>query len=366
MVVDEAQRLIGSDGAHLTLITADGQELVPAVVSAGTAPETQDWLTSARFRLGEGLHGQVAVSREVRWTDDSLRDRDAADPSGAGVPAGRTAIRAVAVAPLNAPEGGILGTLAISYEEARPIDDESLRLLATLADHAAVSITAGRLEEEVHVRAAELAASEERSRLARELHDSVTQALFSMTLQTRAVELLLDRDIGAAREKLGALRDLQRDALAEMRSLIFELRPGGIAEQGLVHALRTHATAIQGRIGLPVEVDTRVPVDAARPPIETEEALYRIAQEALHNVVRHATARQVRVELVQDQARVRLVIADDGVGFDPEAVPKGHLGLEGMRARVSRLGGRFEIATRPGGGTRIIVTIPLAREAAPA
>ena len=365
MVVDEAQRLIGSDGAHLTLITDDGLELVPAVVSAGTAPETQAWLTSARFKLGEGLHGQVALRREAAWTEDSLRDRDVAEPDSP-VPAGRTAIRAVAVAPLNAPEGGILGTLAISYEDARAIDDESLRLLATLADHAAVSITAGRLEEEIHVRAAELAASEERSRLARELHDSVTQALFSMTLQTRAVELLLDRDIESAREKLAALRDLQRDALAEMRSLIFELRPGGIAEQGLVHALRTHVTAIQGRIGLPVAFDTRVPAAAARPPIEVEEALYRIAQEALHNVVRHASARQVKVALVQDRARIRLVVSDDGVGFDPGAVPKGHLGLEGMRARVGRLGGRFEIASRPGGGTRIIVTIPLARETMPA
>jgi PAS domain S-box-containing protein len=216
-----------------------------------------------------------------------------------------------------------------------------------------------RLERDLRSRAAELAASEERARLARELHDSVTQALFSMTLQTRAAELLLHSDPTAAAEKLAALRELQRDALAEMRSLVFELRPGGIAEQGLVHALRTHATAIQGRIGLPVEFEADVPADAPRPAPEVEEAIYRVAQEALHNVVRHASARHVRLALSQDPSQIRIVIADDGVGFDPTAVPKGHIGLDGMQARMTRLGGRLEIETRRGEGTRIKATVPV-------
>ncbi|HYL40384.1 MAG TPA: GAF domain-containing protein [Candidatus Binatus sp.] len=216
-----------------------------------------------------------------------------------------------------------------------------------------------RLEDDLRARAAALAASEERARLARELHDSVTQALFSMTLQTRAAELLLDTDPNAAGEKLAALRELQRDALAEMRSLVFELRPGGLAEQGLVHALRTHAAAIEGRVGLPVRFEARVPERAVRPDPEVEEAVYRVAQEALHNVVRHASARQVQLGLLQDRTRIRLEVEDDGQGFDPAVVPKGHLGLEGMRARVQRLGGRLDVQSRPGAGTRIVAELPI-------
>jgi PAS domain S-box-containing protein len=212
-----------------------------------------------------------------------------------------------------------------------------------------------RLERDLRQQAAELAASAERAHLARELHDSVTQALFSMTLQTRSAELLLAKDPPAAAEKLVALRDLQRDALAEMRSLIFELRPGGLEQQGLVRALRTHAAAVQGRIGLPITVETELADPDERLPLELEEALYRIAQEAIHNVVRHAGASHVRVSLLRAGDRVHLTVADDGAGFDPSRVPRGHLGLDGMRARAEKVGGRFFVTSRPGHGTMIEV-----------
>ena len=363
-VVDEACRLIGSDGAHLTLLADDGRHLVPAVVAAGTDPAVAAWLTSITFSLGDGLHGKAAASREVLWTEDSLRDR-AATYGHEPLPEGRGALRAVAVAPLNAPDGAILGTLAITYREPRIVDPEALRLLETLADHATVAIMNNRLETDLRVRAGELAASEERARLARELHDSVTQALFSMTLQTRAAELLLQKDPAAAAATLASLRDLQRDALAEMRSLVFELRPAGLADTGLVHALRTHAAAIEGRIGLPVAVEARVDPAAPPLPLETQEAVYRIAQEALHNVVRHARASRVGVDLEADAAAVRLRVQDDGVGFDPERVPPGHLGLDGMRARAERMGGTLAVDAAPGRGTTLDLRIPL-REAAPA
>ncbi len=214
------------------------------------------------------------------------------------------------------------------------------------------------LERDLRRQAAELASGEERAHLARELHDSVTQALFSMTLLTRTTEILTDRDPAAARVKLGELRDLQREALAEMRALIFELRPGNIEQDGLVHALRTHAAALQGRIGLPIVVTSELD---GRLPLESEEVLYRIAQEALHNVVKHAAAKQVRLEIARTKAGVRLRIEDDGKGFDPGAVPEGHLGLAGMRARADKIGARLSVVSRAGRGTTVEVTLANAR-----
>ena len=212
-----------------------------------------------------------------------------------------------------------------------------------------------RLERELRRQAGELASSEERSHLARELHDSVTQALFSMTLVARSVELLLERDPEAARTQLAQLRDLQREALAEMRALIFELRPGNVEQDGLVRALRTHSAALQGRIGLPIVVESDVD---DRLPLEVEETLYRISQEALHNVVKHAAARQVGIALERARSGVRLRIEDDGKGFDPEAVPDSHLGIAGMRARAAKIGAQLECRSEPGRGTTIEVVVP--------
>ena len=213
-----------------------------------------------------------------------------------------------------------------------------------------------RLEADLRRQAAELAASEERAHLARELHDSVTQALFSMTLQSRSIELLMTRDPTQVPGKLAELRELQHDALAEMRALIFELRPGSLEELGLAGALRTHVAGLSGRSGLPIVVDEDL--GDKRPSPETEDALYRIAQEALHNIVKHAGARQARVEISRHPEGVRVRIADDGHGFDPLSVAAGHLGLAGMRARAERLGGSFTVTSAAGHGTVVEAVVP--------
>jgi PAS domain S-box-containing protein len=225
-----------------------------------------------------------------------------------------------------------------------------------------------RLEQDLRRQAGELASSQERAHLARELHDSVTQALFSMTLVTRTTELLVDRDSDKAKAQLASLRDLQREALAEMRALIFELRPGNLEQDGLLPALRTHTAALQGRIGLPIVVTSDL---KDRLPLDVEEVLYRIAQEALHNVVKHAAARQVTLSIERTRSGVRLRIADDGKGFDAASVPEGHLGLAGMRARAEKIGASMEVTSRPGSGTTIEVFLPeaaieAARNASPA
>jgi PAS domain S-box-containing protein len=213
-----------------------------------------------------------------------------------------------------------------------------------------------RLEGDLRRQAAELAAGQERAHLARELHDSVTQALFSMGLTLRTLELLLGADTDAARGKLVELRELQKDALAEMRTLIFELRPSSLESDGLVQALRTHATAVQRRTGLIIVVDAE-PVE--RLPLPAEEALYRIGQEAIHNIVKHANAANATIRIARDGANVRLTVTDDGTGFDPEVVPRGHLGLIGMRQRIELVGGELRVESRAGHGTAIEARVPV-------
>ena len=215
-----------------------------------------------------------------------------------------------------------------------------------------------RLEQDLRRQTAAIAANEERANLARELHDSVTQALFSMGLTVRALELLMDRDPDGARQKLAELRELQKDALAEMRTLIFELRPQGLETDGLAQALRNHGAAVQSRTGMAVSVEVE---HEERLPLDVEESLYRIAQEALHNVVKHANAEQARISLKRVGGDLRLLVEDDGIGFDPGLAPRGHLGLVGMRQRAERVGAELDIGRRPGGGSKVRVTLPLAR-----
>jgi PAS domain S-box-containing protein len=216
-----------------------------------------------------------------------------------------------------------------------------------------------RLEGDLRDQAAELAASQERAHLARELHDSVTQALFSMGLTLRTLELLLESNPEAAQTKLAELRELQKDALAEMRTLIFELRPSSLESDGLVQALRTHATAVQRRTGLTIVVDAE-PIE--RLPLSVEEALYRIGQEALHNVVKHANASKATLRIATEGDRLRLSVTDDGVGFAPDEVPRGHLGLIGMRQRVDLVGGELRVESTAGGGTLIEAGVPVAED----
>jgi PAS domain S-box-containing protein len=214
-----------------------------------------------------------------------------------------------------------------------------------------------RLEQDLRRQAAELAAGNERANLARELHDSVTQALFSMGLTTRSLELLLDTDPEGARAKLAELRELQRDALAEMRALIFELRPSSLEQDGLVQALRNHAAAVHGRTGLEVKL-TCEPDTLERTALGVEETIYRIAQEALHNVVKHANASHALIQLRGDRGGIHLLVEDDGVGFDPDRVPRGHLGLSGMRQRAELARGRLEVRSVVGKGTQIDAFVP--------
>ncbi|MBV9001233.1 MAG: MASE1 domain-containing protein, partial [Solirubrobacterales bacterium] len=200
----------------------------------------------------------------------------------------------------------------------------------------------------------------ERQRIARDLHDSVSQTLFSMTLHARTAQLAMDKqDLpqdGPLGRSVAQLRELSQGALAEMRALIFELRPDALAEEGLVAALRKQAAALSSRTGLQVAVegpDRRLDVTPA-----TEEHLYRLALEALNNTVKHADARTATITLTVAGERLELAVNDDGLGFDTNSEHPGHLGLRTMQERASALGGTLEVHSQAGRGTTVRLVIP--------
>ncbi|HEX9370602.1 MAG TPA: sensor histidine kinase [Roseiflexaceae bacterium] len=199
---------------------------------------------------------------------------------------------------------------------------------------------------------------EERQRIARELHDSVTQALYGITLHAEAAtRLLAAGDLATAADNLRALQETAQEALEEMRLMIFELRPSVIEQAGLAAALQARLDAVERRANLETKLIVEEVGDL---PALVEQALYRIAQEALNNALKHAHARSIAVHLRQVETRVILEIADDGAGFDPAAAREtGGLGLCGIAERVAQLGGQMTVQSAPGTGTRLRVEITL-------
>lgn len=198
----------------------------------------------------------------------------------------------------------------------------------------------------------------ERQRIARDLHDSVSQTLFSMTLHARAAERAMAGGSGVSdggRHELGQVVDLSRSALAEMRSLIFELRPEGLVDEGLVSAIRKHAAVLSGREG--IRIDVHGPVDRLPLTAGAAENLYRIVQEGLANVIKHAGASHASVTITATGDEVRVEIADDGRGFVPSASRCGHMGLQSINDRARELGGTVTLQSRPGAGTRVVVVV---------
>ena len=199
------------------------------------------------------------------------------------------------------------------------------------------------------------AALEERQRLARELHDSVSQALYGIALGAKTARTLLDRDSTKVASPIDYILSLADAGLAEMRALIFELRPESLEKEGLVAALEKQAAALRARHEIKVESDLCNEPDA---PLEIKEALYRIAQEALQNIVKHAHASSVQIRMRCSPENVTLDVSDDGIGFEPEGDFPGHLGLHSMRERTERLGGTLAVESVLGKGTQIRAWIP--------
>lgn len=206
----------------------------------------------------------------------------------------------------------------------------------------------------LHEQAQQLAVLTERQRIARELHDSVSQALYGIGLGARTARALLDRDPAKAIEPLEYILALAEGGLAEMRALILELRPDSLEREGLVAALGKQAAALRARHGLEVETVLGEEPDL---PLEAKEGLYRIAQEALNNTVKHAQASRTAIRLQQERGELVLSVQDNGIGFDPQREYPGHMGLHTMRERVEKMGGVLHIESAQGQGTQMRVTL---------
>ena len=242
----------------------------------------------------------------------------------------------------------LIGLLILGGEGRDGLSEDEVKVVVAFANQAAIVIENHQLLDQVQT----TAAAGERNRLAQDLHDSVTQTLFTASVLAEATPRIWDRDQGIARQNMEKLSMLIRGALAEMRSLLIELRPTILPDQTLGQLLTTLAEAARARtrtaISLSINGDNILPENITL-------AFYRIAQEALNNGIKHAEATRIKISLFERPDLVELHIQDDGRGFDPRAIPPGHLGINIMSERAGQIGGDLRVQSEPGQGTEIIV-----------
>jgi nitrate/nitrite-specific signal transduction histidine kinase len=338
-LVDVAVDILQADKSALLVWDSQGQRLVVGA-SRGLNAET---VSRVSYAPGEGVVGRVVASGEPAAVEDAHDDPDVlhhiTDPEG---------IQSSMLFPIKT-GGKIFGVFTANYLEPRAFGEEEKRLFIALAQRAALAIENAQLYEQAQL----VATIEERQRLARELHDAVTQSLFSSSLIAEVLPRLFERNPEEGHKRLDELRQLTRGALAEMRTLLMELRPSALEEAELGDLLRQLREAFVGRSRIPVNFVVEGELD---PPRDVKVGLYRIIQEALNNIVKHASASQVDLNLHCAPEGIELSIKDDGRGFDPSDVPFDHLGLGIMRERAQEIGAEIEINTAPGQGTQVSVT----------
>ena len=337
----------------LEIICNEALNLTEATGSAVLLMEDHNFLrvTSAvgetmsaldRLPVDGSLAGRAASSRKAVLVNDV---------GGLGLDYLRNVdIRSLIAAPLRV-ELTVIGVLDV-INKAGGFTKDDVRIINLFADQAAIVIDQAQLHQKVE----QIAVMEERQRLARELHDSVTQALYSVNLYAEAARRSLSAGKkGTTLANLQNVREMTHEAMREMRLLVFELHPLILEKEGLVAALRARLAAVEGRSGLKTEIRLE---GEQRLPIAIEEELYRIAQEALNNITKHARARNVLIDLKFSDDSVSLEIKDDGMGFDPAtARSSGGMGLSGIEERVQKIGGVLKIESSPDRGTRLKVSV---------
>jgi signal transduction histidine kinase len=248
----------------------------------------------------------------------------------------------------------IIGAVGVAHVERNYFTTHHADLALTVANQAAITMVNAELYEHAHT----LAALQERQRLARNLHDAVNQSLFSAGLIAEVLPRLWERNPEEGRRSLEDLRRLTRGAQADMRLLLAELRPSTLTDAELGDLLRLLGNALAGRTNLPISV-TVTGQEALQEqralPVDVRVALYRLCQEGLNNIAKHAGASRVDIQLQYETGAVELRIRDDGRGFDPEQTYPGHYGLSMMHERAAAIGALFTISSQPGVGTEIVI-----------
>jgi PAS domain S-box-containing protein len=336
------------------LLESDGE-----LRTAGTfgLPRGYPEAIAAAARQGAPSAARRAIEARATVIDEDVISRRLADPRFAPVHALIRDEPWSVIVSLPLMHGGTaIGALNAYYPSGQRPPEIDMSFLRAMADQATSAVDYARL---LHA-SRDKVALEERQRLARDLHDSVSQAVYGIALGARSAKEILAKDPAQLQEPLEYVLRLSEAALAEMRALIFELRPEALEREGLAGALKHHTEVLRVRYGIEVEESlTGEPVTSW----ESKQALYRIAQEALHNAGRHARATQVRILLSQVDSEVRLEVHDNGVGFDSASALPGHFGLNTMRERATDLGGRLDIESSPGAGTMVRAIIPVSQPA---
>jgi signal transduction histidine kinase len=347
-----ARRLRGLINARLVLIALPepGREGLRIAAADGEGSDAYG-LVGMELELGRSKTGRV-LQRGRSERVDSVLD----DPEIDQQAARRMGVRSALYVPLVVQTRSI-GVVVVHDKlgATSSFADEDVRLTESLAARAAIAVDLSERVSRDAVRRVVEAQELERARLARELHDETGQALTSILLGLKSLEDRVDSE--TSHSAVAELRDLVVSTLQDVRRLAVELRPAALDDFGLVPAIERLRDTVEEQGDLSVDVQS--PIGDERLPAETETALYRIVQEALINVLKHADATRVTVRLTRAEKTVTLVVQDDGKGFHPESARDGGLGLVGMRERVALLGGRLTVQSSEGGGTLLKAEVPL-------
>jgi signal transduction histidine kinase/ligand-binding sensor domain-containing protein len=349
-LVDVAVDVLHADKSAVFLLDREADRW-KIHVARNFGPQAMEKLS---FALGEGNIGRVAASGEPVLVDNAITapEREIERPEAVDA-ALSDGIRSFMHLPIKV-GSETFGICNVSFSEPHAFGQTEPRIFQALVERASLAIENAQL----HQQAQELAAVEERQRLARDLHDAVTQTLFSTSLIAEVLPLIWEQNSEDGRHRLQQIRQGTRSALAEMRALLLELRPSGLADAEMGDLLSQAGEAISARSGIPVSVQVLDDGDEGAVPAEVRVGLYRIAQEALNNVARHSHAGEAIVLFRNRAGSIELSIADDGRGFAPGPVAAGHLGIGIMRERAEEIDARLEIESELGSGTRVTVVWP--------
>lgn len=358
LILDQLKEVVDYSGAAILMLHNNVM-----VMHASRHPDALAVTVKVNYRPAHIATIQTMLETQQPVYIADLRQDEAlveAYESASGAPLDKTFsyIRSWMGVPLVV-RGRVLGMLSLAHRQVGYYAEKDAQLAQAFASQAAIAMH----NAELYQQAQTTAVADERSRIARDLHDSVTQAIYGVTLYADATRLALkDGELDIVAENLNELRAMAREAMLDMRLLIFELRPPVLEEEGLVMALQIRLEAVEARSG----VYTHFHTSGERPlPLPLETELYRIAQEALTNVVKHAQAKQVDVTLRFDETQVCLEIEDDGIGFETAAasslntsvVHSSGMGLRGIQERADKINGDLLIQSAPGQGTMLRITV---------